>query len=171
MGIALHDFDIRTDSGDTVPVVVAASAVGTPGREREPLLGAEKALWRDSDPTRHDEGRLTPNSPRGNLWRDRSGSRRRVSSRRPARLGRSPAGLPASGQPLPRGRCQRASIGLEGERSPWEERAVFRWKRRGIATDSSVEKSPGIDMSAAAALTGPPGNGWDGRRHRYGAVA
>lgn len=47
MGIALHDQDIRTDFGGTASVVVAASAVGTPGREREPLLGAEKASRRD----------------------------------------------------------------------------------------------------------------------------
>jgi hypothetical protein len=52
---------------------------------------------------------------------------------------------------------------LEGEQSPWEERAKRRWKRRRIATDSSVEKRPEVGASSGAVLTVPSGNGRCGR--------
>lgn len=52
---------------------------------------------------------------------------------------------------------------LEGEQSPWEERATRRWKRRRIATDSSVEKRPEVGASSGAALTVPSGNRRCGR--------
>jgi hypothetical protein len=59
MGIALHDFDTRTDSDGPAPVVVAASAVGTPGHVTGPPLDAEKAPRRESDPTRSVASPLT----------------------------------------------------------------------------------------------------------------
>lgn len=55
---------------------------------------------------------------------------------------------------------------LEGGQSPWEERAIHRWKRRRVATDSSVEKIPGIAMSAGAVLTSTFGYGCRGRYRR-----
>jgi hypothetical protein len=54
---------------------------------------------------------------------------------------------------------ERGRADLEGEQSPWKERAAGRWKRRQVATDSSVEKCPGVDCSIEAALAAAPGNG------------
>jgi hypothetical protein len=58
-GIALHDFDTRTDSDGLAPVVVAASAVGTPGHVTGHPLDAEKAPRREPDPPRSIASPLT----------------------------------------------------------------------------------------------------------------
>ena len=58
-GIALHDFDTRTDSDGLAPVVVAASAVGTPGHVTGHSLDAEKAPLREPDPPRSIASPLT----------------------------------------------------------------------------------------------------------------
>jgi hypothetical protein len=54
---------------------------------------------------------------------------------------------------------------LEGEPSPWETRAMHRWKRRWVATDSSAEQGPEVSCSTGAALTEVSGNGRPRRRH------
>jgi hypothetical protein len=41
---------------------------------------------------------------------------------------------------------------LEEEQSPWEERAIRRWKRWRIATDSSVEKSLEIEALSTSGI-------------------
>jgi hypothetical protein len=47
-------------------------------------------------------------------------------------------------------RRRRVLRDLEGEQSPWKERVIRRWKRRRVTTDSSVEKSLGIEASSGA---------------------
>lgn len=54
---------------------------------------------------------------------------------------------------------------LEGEQSPWEERATRRWQRRWVATDSSTEQRPEVGCSAGAAPKADGGNGIHPRRH------
>jgi len=103
-------------------------------------------------------------STQGNPRRDRRGSRRRESPRRPANQGSRTASSLAARPLPPRGGRQRKERDLEGEPSPWEERAIHRWKRRRVATDSSVEKGPEIGASAGAVLTSTSGNGRLGRR-------
>jgi hypothetical protein len=61
---------------------------------------------------------------------------------------------------------------LEGERSPWKERAIIRWKRLVVATDSSVEKGLEIGASAGTELNSSPGNGrWGSARIPGAGVA
>jgi hypothetical protein len=43
---------------------------------------------------------------------------------------------------------ERAKEDLGGEQSPWKDRAVRHWKRRGIATDSSAEQGLEVGHSA-----------------------
>jgi hypothetical protein len=57
-----------------------------------------------------------------------------------------------------RGR-ERMTKDLEGEQSPWEERATRRWQRRWVATDSSTEQCPEVGCSAGAAPKADAGNG------------
>jgi hypothetical protein len=55
---------------------------------------------------------------------------------------------------------------LEGDTSPWETRATHRWKRRDVATDSSVEQGLEVGRSPGGHLTLGPGNGTHGRAPR-----
>jgi hypothetical protein len=59
---------------------------------------------------------------------------------------------------------------LEGEQSPWETRAMHSWKRRCVATDSSVEKCLEVSGSTRTALTATPGNGRCRRSHNLDAA-
>lgn len=58
---------------------------------------------------------------------------------------------------------ERRQLDLEGERSPWKERAHQCWQRRWDATDSSVEEGLEVGPSARSALTALAGNGLRGR--------
>jgi len=60
--------------------------------------------------------------------------------------------LLAVGKPPADRRRQRGTEDLEGDQSPWEERAINRWKRRRIATDSSVEKSLEIEALSESGI-------------------
>ena len=60
---------------------------------------------------------------------------------------------------------------LGGEQSPWEERAICCWKRRYVATDSSVEKRLEVEASSSVVLTSPSGNGRRGRHNASRAHA
>jgi hypothetical protein len=55
------------------------------------------------------------------------------------------------------------AVDLEGERSPWKERAHQCWQRRWDATDSSVEEGLEVGPSARSALNALAGNGLRGR--------
>jgi hypothetical protein len=68
------------------------------------------------------------------------------------------ARLRAIGKRAAHSSWQRRSSDLEGEQSPWEERAKRCWQRHRIATDSLVEKRLEIEASSGAALTATFGN-------------
>jgi hypothetical protein len=91
-----------------------------------------------------------------------------ASALRLAALHRAPGRRCDVGQP-PQG-C--ASLGwpavlcdaLKGNQAHGRNERPNRWKRRWDATDSSVEKSPGVYPPGEVALAVAPGNGCPGRR-------
>lgn len=124
-------------------MVVAASAVGTSRRASSPRSPAEKAKGGN----RHEARWWKPGESRPKPQRNRTEGfpGKPAATRRDGHLpGRTTTSSLVDGTPAAPGSGRRAVEDLEGEQSPWEERTIHRWQRRRIATDSSVEKSPGI---------------------------
>jgi len=68
---------------------------------------------------------------------------------------------------------RRAMGGLEGERSPWKDRAFTDRQRSGNVTDSSAEQSPGVGHSSGGrgvgdGLTGLRSRSWEAIREGRG---
>jgi hypothetical protein len=165
------NFGFRTDFGGPGSSLVTCSQVGTTGRGTGHRCRAEKACggsasavlvrwWRLASVSRHQ----------GNPRRDARGPKG-GDSQPPGRSTSTPTACRQGSEVRVAIRQERKLKDLEGDQSPWEERAAHGWKRPWADTDSSAEQSPEVGCPTAAALTTNTGNGVRRRRHPCGGTA
>jgi hypothetical protein len=160
---APRSFTFRTDfEGTGSPVVPrlggghGGSPLGVPAHSLKRAGGGDR-LW---PPDWACDARLRPDGAR-----ETDGGMPAVRAMRDSpRRARSRSTTFGRWAPPIRGR-ERMTKDLEGEQSPWEERATRRWKRRWVATDSSTEQCPEVGCSAGAAPKADAGNGIHPRSH------